>query len=66
MEARGVEPPGKNPLVVCNQSIAGSVKSGNTQIRAHLADALGRDLSRVVGAWPQLPTPLKAAILAIV
>jgi hypothetical protein len=66
LEARGVEPQVKNPLVAPNQSIACSIKNGNTQIRAQIADEVGRDLSRVVAAWPELPAVLKAAILAIV
>ena len=49
-----------------NQSIFESAQTGNTQIRAQIADAVGRDLSRVIAAWPQLPAPLKVAILAIV
>jgi hypothetical protein len=62
----GFEPSSENPLVASNQSVACSVENGNTQIRAHTGDALGRDLSCVVGAWSQLPATLKAAILAIV
>ena len=62
----GFEPSAENLLVACNQSIASSVENGNTQIRAQIRDAVGRDLSRVVAAWPRLPGPLKAAILAIV
>lgn len=62
---RGIEPSAENGLVVSNQSIAYSVENGNTQIRAQILDALGPDLFRVVAAWPQLPGPLKAAVLAI-
>jgi hypothetical protein len=62
----GFEPSAENPLVASNQSVACSIENGNTQIRAQIGDAVGRDLSRVVAAWPQLPAQLKAAILAIV
>lgn len=38
----------------------------NTQIRAQIAGASGRELSQVVAAWEKLPGPLRAAILSIV
>jgi hypothetical protein len=63
---KGIEPCAPNSLVANNQSLARLAHSDNTQIRAQILDALGRDLSRVVEAWDQLPGPLKAAILAIV
>ena len=62
----GFEPFAEHTEVPHNQSILDSARTGNTQIRAQIADALGRDLSEVVAAWSKIPAPLKAAILAIV
>ena len=62
----GFEPFAEHTEVPHNQSIVDSAGNGNTQIRAQITDALGRDLSEVVAAWPKIPSPLKAAILAIV
>ena len=62
----GFEPFAEHTEVPHNQSILDSARSGNTQIRAQITDALGRDLSQVVAAWSKIPAPLKAAILAIV
>jgi hypothetical protein len=39
---------------------------GNAQIDAQILVVLGHDLSQVVIAWAKLPTPLKAAVLAII
>jgi hypothetical protein len=66
MGGEGFELAVENSDVSDNQPVAVPGKSDNTQIRAQILDALGRDLSRVVEAWDQLPGPLKAAILAIV
>jgi hypothetical protein len=63
---KGIEPSVENSEVAQNQSIANPADSGNTQIRAQMAGAMGRDLSLVVAAWAHLSAPLKAAILAIV
>lgn len=63
---KGIEPCAANPFVPNNQSVAVPARNDNTQIRAQILDALGRNLSRVVAAWDDLPGPLKAAILAIV
>ena len=63
---RGREPFTEHTEVPHNQSIFESAQTGNTQIRAQIADALGRDLCQVVAAWSKIPAPLKAAILAIV
>jgi len=49
-----------------DELIPDSSSSAHTQIRAQIPGALGRDLSQVVAAWAELPSPLKAAILAIV
>jgi hypothetical protein len=62
----GFEPFAGHTEVAHNQSILDSARIGNTQIRAQITDALGRDLSQVVAAWSKIPVPLKAAILAIV
>jgi hypothetical protein len=62
----GFEPFAEHREVPHNPSILDSAGTGNTQIRAQITDALGRDLSQVVAAWSKLPCPLKAAILAIV
>ena len=63
---KGIEPSAEVSEVADIQSIATSPENGNTQIRAQMAGAMGRDLSRVVAAWSQLSAPLRAAILAIV
>ena len=63
---KGIEPCTENSFVPDNQSVAPLADSDNTQMRAQILGALGRDLSRVVVAWAQLSAPLKAAILAIV
>jgi hypothetical protein len=63
---KGIEPCAANSFVPNDQSVTLQAQSDNTQIRAQILDALGRDLSRVVAVWPELPVPLKAAILAIV
>jgi hypothetical protein len=44
------------------QYLGGLPSQGASQI----SGALGHDLTRVVTAWDKLPSPLKAAILAIV
>jgi hypothetical protein len=62
----GFEPFAENPQAIQNHVVRDSSSSAHTQIRAQIADALGRDLSQVVAAWPKIPSPLKAAILAIV
>lgn len=62
----GFEPSLEFFQVPQDQSITDSAGSANTQIRAQITDALGHDLAQVVAAWPKLPSPLKAAILAIV
>ena len=66
MGGEGFEPFADNSLVPDNQSAAVEAEIDNTQMRAQIMGALGRDLARVVVAWAQLPSPLKAAILAIV
>jgi hypothetical protein len=62
----GFEPFAENPQASQNHVVRDSPSSAHTQIRAQIIDALGRDLSQVVAAWPKIPSPLKAAILAIV
>ena len=66
MGGEGFELSGQTSQSSQGQLVGDSQSSSNTQIRAQILDALGRDLSRVVAAWPELPAPLKAAILAIV
>ena len=66
MGGEGFEPFADNSLVPDNQPVAVQAETDNTQIRAQILGALGRDLSQVVVAWAQLSAPLKAAILAIV
>jgi hypothetical protein len=39
---------------------------GDAQGNAQMLVALGRELSQVVTDWAKLPTPLKAAVLAII
>jgi hypothetical protein len=62
----GFEPSDEISQVSQSQLVQDSLSAANTQIRAQILDALGRDLSRVVAAWPELPVALKVAILAIV
>ncbi len=63
---KGIEPSPQDSKVVEDQFGSKCAEASNTQIRAQITDALGRDLSRVVAAWSELSPPLKAAILAIV
>ncbi len=63
---KGIEPFSEYLQAPQNQANPESAFSAHTQIRAQIADTLGRDLSRVVAAWSELPAPLKAAVLAIV
>ena len=63
---KGIEPCTEYSQVPQNQSFCDSAQSANTQIRAQILDASGRDLACVVAAWAELSAPLKAAILAIV
>jgi hypothetical protein len=63
---KGIEPSTKDSKVVDDQLSRKCAEASNTQMRAQIADAQGRDLSRVVAAWSQLSAPLKAVILAIV
>ena len=63
---KGIEPSTRDSKVVDDQLSPKCAEASNTQMRAQIADAQGRDLSRVVAAWSQLSAPLKAAILAIV
>jgi hypothetical protein len=62
----GFEPFSEDSQAPRDQSITDSAPTAHTQIRAQIPGAMGRDLSRVVAAWAELPSPLKAAILAIV
>jgi len=63
---KGIEPSTKHSKIVDDQLTRKCAEGSNTQIRAQIAGAPGRDLSRVGAAWSQLSAPLKAAILAIV
>ncbi len=63
---KGIEPFYQDSQVPQDQSISDSAASTHTQISAQIPGALGRDLSQVVAAWAELPSALKAAILAIV
>jgi hypothetical protein len=63
---KGIEPFSEVSQAPQDKSGADSGTSDHTQIRAQIPGALGRDLSEVVAAWADLPSPLKAAILAIV
>ena len=56
----------ENSEVTDPQDVSIFADSDHTQIRAQIADVLGRDLSRVVAGWSSLSLPLQAAILAIV
>jgi len=64
--AKGFEPSTQKSEPVQPQYKPQSSQSDYTQIRAQILDALGLELSQVVIAWPKLPSPFKAAILAIV
>src|SRR6266446_3166267 len=57
----GFEPFAEYSQVPQDELIADSAPSPNTQIRAQIGDAVGRDLSQVVAAWSKIPAPLKAA-----
>jgi hypothetical protein len=63
---KGIEPFSENSQAPQGKGNPDSDLGANTQIRAQITDALGRDLSQVVAAWSKLPSPLKAAILVIV
>ncbi len=63
---KGIEPSSDSPQASQSESTADLSSEAYTQIRAQISDALGRDLSQVVAAWPNLSGPLKAAILAII
>jgi hypothetical protein len=63
---KGIEPFTEVSQASQDQAIPDSASGEHTQIRAQIPGALGRDLSQVVVAWADLPSPLKAAILAIV
>jgi hypothetical protein len=63
---KGFEPSASNSQAVESQPVSESAETPYTQIRAQIAGDIGRDLSQVVGAWPSLPGPLRAAILAII
>ena len=65
-EPLGFEPSFKSSEPAQDQLVAESSQSENTQIRAQMEGAWGRDLSRVVAVWSKISDPLKAAILAIV
>ena len=62
----GFEPSAEYAQLPQDQQVHDFILSANTQIRAQIKDALGRDLAEVVAAWSKLALPLKAAILAIV
>jgi hypothetical protein len=64
--AKGFEPSAQNSELVDSQALPQSEKSDYTQIRAQILDSSSPDLAKVVEAWPNLPGPLKAAILAII
>jgi hypothetical protein len=63
---KGIEPSSRNAEPVANQSLPQVGQDSATQIDARIRDASCPDLAYVVAAWPNLPPPLKAAILAIV
>ena len=63
---KGIEPSLENSKTLLNTGDSESLQAHYTQIRAQILVELGPDLTRVVAVWPNLPAPLKAAILAIV
>jgi hypothetical protein len=63
---KGIEPSPSNPQVAESEQTPSEGDRGYTQIGAQIQGSDGRGLSQVVKAWPDLPPPLKAAILAIV
>jgi hypothetical protein len=56
----------RQDLNLRNESDSLGNPDGNAQIDAQILVALEHDLSQVVTAWAKLPTPLKAAVLAII
>ena len=64
--AKGFEPFAKNPESPDSECFPKPAKPDHTQIRAHAGGVTCPDLAIVVAVWSKLPTPLKAAILAIV
>ena len=62
----GFEPSTQYSQLPQDQQVCDSLLETNTQIRAQIKGALGRELGEVVAAWSALAVPLKAAILAIV
>lgn len=64
--AKGFEPSARKSQQPSPQGNIEPVKPGYTQIRTQIRGAACPDLAQVVAAWANLPSPLKAAILAIV
>jgi hypothetical protein len=64
--AKGFEPLLENSESIDSKYLPQHGKPDYTQIHAHAAGASCPDLSKVVAAWPKLPAPLKAAVLALV
>ena len=64
--AKGFEPFAKNSESPDSECFPKPAKPDHTQIRAHAGGVTCPDLAIVVAVWSKLPTPLKAAILAIV
>lgn len=63
---KGIEPSLENSQKAQNQPLSPHAPDGYTQGRAQIAGAACPELAQVVGAWANLPAPLKAGILAIV
>ena len=63
---KGIEPSSDNAEHVAKQSFPPASQDPATQIRAQTLDASCLDLAKVVASWSKLPSPLKAAILAII
>jgi len=58
----GIEPPADSPGKTQVSEMCGA-KSGAPATLTGLVDP---DLRRILAAWPSLPTPIRAAILALV
>jgi len=63
---KGIEPSAEHSQAVDSQSVVEHPDGAHTQISAQIQGNDGRDLSRVVNAWPGLPAAFKAVILAII
>jgi hypothetical protein len=63
---KGIEPSSQNSESSQKQPLPTLPQADCTQGRAQIPDAASPDLAKVVAAWAELSSPLKAAILAIV